>query len=66
MSIDTYLGGVCVQRNRYDRLLFLRPFIMRSDSQLLIFIFRSEKEMGLFMQTDFAESDGIESDLIIR
>ena len=32
----------------------LRPFIMRSDSELLIFIFRPEKKMGLLMQSDFA------------
>ena len=39
---------------------------MRSDSELLIFAFRSEKMMGLLMQPDFAKFDGIESDLIIR
>ena len=44
----------------------LRPFIMRSDSELLIFTFRSEKKMGLLMQSDFAKSDGIKSDLRIR
>ena len=32
---------------------------MRSDSELLIFMFRSEKKMGLLMQSDFAKSDGI-------
>ena len=31
---------------------------MRSDSELVIFIFRSEKKMGLLMQSDFAKSDG--------
>ena len=36
-----------------------RPFNMRSDSELLIFIFRSEKRMGLLTQSDFAESDGM-------
>ena len=44
----------------------LRPFIMRSDSELLIYIFRSEKRMGMLMQTDFAKSDGIKSDLRTR
>ena len=39
---------------------------MRSDSELLIFIFRSEKKMGLLMQSDFAKSDGIKSDSRIR
>ena len=39
---------------------------MRSDSELLIFVFRSEKKMGLLMQSDFAKSDGIKSDLRIR
>ena len=39
---------------------------MRSDFELLIFIFRSEKRMGPFMQSDFAKSDGIKSDLRIR
>ena len=42
----------------------VRPFIMRSDSELLIFMFLSEK-MGLLMQSDFAKSDGIKSDLRI-
>ena len=40
----------------------VKPFIMRSDSELLIIIFRSEKKMG----SDFAKSDGIKSDLRIR
>ena len=39
---------------------------MRSDCELLIFIFRSEKKMGLLMQSDFAKSDGIKYDLRIR
>ena len=43
--------------------LLCRPFIMRSDSELLILIFRSEKKMGLLMQSDCAKSDGIKSDL---
>ena len=44
----------------------LRLIIMRSDSELVIFIFRSEKRMGLHMQPDFAKSDGTKSDLRIR
>ena len=39
--------------------LTLRLIIMRSDSELLVFIFRSEKRMGLLMKSDFAKSDGI-------
>ena len=39
---------------------------MRSDSELQIFIFRSEKKMGLLMKSDFAKSDGIKSYLRIR
>ena len=39
---------------------------MRSDSELLIYIFRSEKRVGLLMQSDFAKFDGIKSDLRIR
>ena len=39
---------------------------MRSDSELQVFIFLSEKRMGLLMQSDFAKSDGIKSDLSIR
>ena len=39
---------------------------MRSDSELLILIFRSEKKMALLMQSDFAKSDGINSVLRIR
>ena len=42
----------------------LRPFIMRFDSELLIFIFRSEKRM--LMQSDFVKSDRVKSDLRIR
>ena len=49
-----------------DRVVGIRPFMMRSDFDLLIFIFRSEKKMGLLMQSDFAKSDGIKSDLRIR
>ena len=44
----------------------MRLFLMRSDSELLILIFRSEKRMGLLTQSDFAKSDGIKSDLRIR
>ena len=44
----------------------LRPFITRSDCELLIFIFRSEKKMGLLMQSNFPKSKGIKSDLRIR
>ena len=54
---------ICAHSERYRNL---RPFIMRSDSELLILIFRSEKKMGLLMQSDFAKSDGIKSDLRIR
>ena len=43
----------------------LRLIVMRSDSELLIFI-QSETRMGLLMQSDFAKSDGIKSDLRIR
>ena len=38
---------------------------MRSDSELYIFIFRSEKRIGLPMQPDSAKSDGTKSDLRI-
>ena len=31
---------------------------MRSDSKLLIFIFRSEKRMDLLMQSDFGPKSG--------
>ena len=43
-----------------------RSFAMRSDSELLISIFQSEKKMGLLMQSDFAKYDGIKSNLRIR
>ena len=59
----TFLLKICAHSERYRNL---RPFIMRSDSELLILIFRSEKKMGLLMQSDFAKSDGIKSDLRIR
>ena len=39
---------------------------MRSDSELLILIFRSEKGTGLLMQSNFAKPDGIKSDSRIR
>ena len=41
-------------------------FIVRSDSELLIFILRSENKMGLLMKTDLANSDWIKYDLRIR
>ena len=37
--------------------------LMRSDSELQIFTFRSEKKIGLLMQSDIAKSDRIKSDL---
>ena len=43
----------------------LRLILVQSDSELLIFIFRSEKRMGLLMQSDFAKFEGITYDLII-
>ena len=49
------------EKQNFDRYYALfRPFtIMRSDSELLIFIFRSEKKMGLLiMQSDFANPTG--------
>ena len=53
-------------RTYWHRFVFgVRPFMMRSDSELLIFIFRSEKKMGLHMQSN-EKSDGIKSDLRIR
>ena len=48
---------------RFFFFIFFRPFIMLSDSELLICIFRSEKKMGLLMQSKL---DGIKSDLRIR
>ena len=39
---------------------------MRADSELLIFIFQTEKRMGLLMQSDFANPTRIKSDLRIR
>ena len=39
---------------------------MRSDSDLQIFTFRSEKRIGRLMQFDSAESDGPKSDWRIR
>ena len=39
---------------------------MRSDFELQIFIFRSEKRIGPLMQSDSAKSDGTKSDLRIR
>ena len=51
---------------RYVDIRYVRPFIIPSDSELLIFIFRSGKRMDLLMQSDFANSDGIKSDLRIR
>ena len=54
-------------RTYWHRFVFgVRPFMMRSDSELLIFIFRSEKRMGLLTQFDFAKYDGIKSGLRIR
>ena len=44
----------------------LRLILMPSDSEIQTLIFRSEKRIGLIMQSDIAESDGTESDLRIR
>ena len=41
-------------------------FILQSDSELLIFIFRSDKKKGLLGHSDFAKSDGTKSDLRTR
>ena len=43
-----------------------RLILVRSDSELQISILRSEKKIGLFMQSDSAKPDGINSDLRIR
>ena len=45
---------------------FIRLILTRSDSELLVFIFSSEKRIGLLMLSDFSKSDGIKSDLRIR
>ena len=52
--------------SRYERavrngIITLRPFIMRSNSELLISIFRSDKRMDLIMQSDFAKSGRVKS-----
>ena len=39
---------------------------MRFDSEVQIFVFRSEKRIGLLMQSHMAKSDGIKSYLRIR
>ena len=44
----------------------LRLIVMRSDSNIQSFIFRSEKRIGLRMQSDSAKSDGRKSDSRIR
>ena len=38
---------------------------MRPDSELQVFTFRSDKWIGLIMQSDIGKSDGIKSDLKI-
>ena len=40
----------------------LRLILMRSDSELQIFIYRFEKRIGLLMQSDCAKSDGTKTD----
>ena len=49
---------------RYEKLC--RVILMRSDSELQNFTPRSEKRIGLLMQSDIAKSDGIRSDSRIR
>ena len=44
----------------------LRLILMRSDSELQIFTLRSEKSIGLLMQSDIAKSHGMKSYLSIR
>ena len=73
LGTQSHCGHFLLEVRVRFRLLYIavgrsrvRPFIMRFDSELLIFIFRSEKKMGLLVQSDFAKSDGIKSDLRIR
>ena len=50
----------------FQKKVSLRLILMRSDSELRIFTFRSEKRIGRLMQSDVAKSDGTKSDLRIR
>ena len=54
----------CTKQNVVD--IEFRLIVMRSDSELQFFIFRSEKKIGLLMQSDSAKSDGTKSDMRIR
>ena len=53
------------RRHTFSLILTYLP-AMRSDSELQIVTFRSEKRIGLLMQSDVEKSDGIKSDLRIR
>ena len=46
--------------------LSFKQFLMRSGSEFQSLTFRSEKRIGLLMQSDSATSDGTKSDLRIR
>ena len=50
----------------FPKLSIITLLIMRPDSELLILFFALERTMGLLMQSDFAKSDGMISDLRIR
>ena len=57
----SYFGQVAPTCNFTNRLI-----LIRSDSELQIYIFPSAKIIGLPMQSDVAKSDGIVSDLRIH
>ena len=44
-------------------VLFVRPILMQSESELQIFTFRPENRIGLVTQSDSSKSDGTKSDL---
>ena len=57
------IGGLFSADDQAPRVILMRS---DSDSELEIFIFRSEKRIGILMQSDVANADGIKSDLRIR
>ena len=59
------MGTIGTTSTRYHHIVTIkiRQILMRSDSELQVFTFRSDEWIGLLTQSDIAKSDGIKSDL---
>ena len=60
------VGWLTINRQVVIGWLGIRMFPMRFDLELQIFVFRSQKQMTLLMQSKYAKSDRFFFDLRIR